>query len=136
MITIKRSDNKALKVLLLVHGLITFAASIVLIFAPTVIPETVNIDIAPNEYLLCYFLGAAELSIAFLSFLAGTIEDKRSLRLIATAFIVFHLSTGFLEVFALANGLSPKIIFNILLRIVISIFFWYFGIYRINRPNR
>jgi|SRR5690606_35863261 len=133
---IEKSENKSLKVLLLVHGLITFAASIVLIFAPTVIPKTVNIHISPNEYLLCYFLGAAELSIAFLSVFARKIEDNYSLQLISTAFIVFHLSTGVLEVFALAHGLTSKIIINVLLRITISILFWHFGIYRLKRQNR
>ena len=123
-------------ILLLAHGLITFAASIVLIFAPTVIPKTVNIDISPNEYLLCYFLGAAELGIAFLSVFARKIEDKHSLRLISTTFIIFHLSTGVLEIVALTNGLGSKIIFNVFLRAVISILFWHFGIYRLNRPNR
>lgn len=126
-------EHKALKTLLLIHGIITFAASIVLIIAPTTIPKTVNIDISPNEYLLCYFLGAAELSIAFLSVFARKIQDTNSLRLVSTTFIVFHIATGALEIYALSNGLSSKIIFNIFLRILISILFWYFGIYRINR---
>jgi len=134
--SIEQSDNKALKVLLLVHGLITFAASIVLIFTPTAIPKTVNIEISPNEYLLCYFLGAAELSIAFLSVFARKIKDNLSLRLISATFIVFHVTTGALELFALTNGLSSKIIFNVFLRIVISILFWHFGIYRIKRQSK
>lgn len=131
-----QSNNTALKVLLLVHGLITFAASIVLVFAPAAIPKTVNIEISPGEYLLCYFLGAAELSIAFLSVFARKIEDRLALRLISITFIVFHLATAILEVFALYNGLSPKIIFNVFLRIVISILFWYWGVYQIKKQNR
>jgi len=130
-----KTKNKALKVLLVVHGLITFAASIVLIVAPTAIPQTVNIDISPNEYLLCYFLGASELSIAFLSVFARKIDDKNSLRLITATFIVFHTATGALEIFALINGLSSKVIFNIFLRILISILFWYLGIYRIKKQS-
>jgi len=126
-------ENKGLKALLLVHGLITFAASIVLIIAPSAIPKTVNINISPNEYLLCYFLGASELCIAFLSVFARKIEDRSSLRLISAAFIVFHISTGAMEMVALANGLSSKIIFNVFLRILISILFWYFGIYKIKK---
>jgi hypothetical protein len=62
----KEDNERVLKGLLIIHGLITFAASIVLVIAPTVIPKTVNIDISGNEYLLSYFLGAAELAIAFL----------------------------------------------------------------------
>jgi hypothetical protein len=124
-------ENKSLRVLLLVHGLITFAASIVLIIVPAAIPKTVNIHISPNEYLLCYFLGAAELCIAFLSVFARKIKDKTSLRLISATFIVFHMATGALEIFVCVNSLSLAIIFNIFLRLFISILFWYFGIYRI-----
>ncbi len=57
-----------LKILLLIHAIITLAAGIVLVVAPTIIPQTVNIKIAPDEYLLCYFLAAAEFGIAYLSF--------------------------------------------------------------------
>ena len=127
----KATKNKALNVLFLLHGLITFAASIVLVIAPEAIPKTVNIDISPDEYLLCYFLGAAELGIAFLSVFARKIQDNNSLRLISATFIVFHIATGVLELFALANGLSFKIVFNVILRILVSILFWYFGIYRL-----
>lgn len=122
--------NKSLKVLLLIHGLITLAASIVLIVAPTAIPKTVNIDISSNEYLLCYFLGAAELSIAFLSFFGRKIEDKKALRLICSTFIVFHLATGALEAYALIQGMSSKIVFNILLRVIITGLFWYYGLHK------
>lgn len=50
--------------------------------------------------------------------------------------MVFHLSTGALEVFALIHGFSSGILFNVFLRIVISILFWYFGIYRVRKQNR
>jgi hypothetical protein len=55
-----------LKLLLIFHGVITFAAAIVLIISPKAIPAVVEIDLHPGEYLLCYLLGAAELGIAFL----------------------------------------------------------------------
>jgi len=64
----KRANESILKGLLTIHGSITLAASMVLIITPTAIPKSVSIDITSNEYLLCYFLGAAELGIAFLSF--------------------------------------------------------------------
>lgn len=125
--------NRPLKILLLVHGLVTFAAAIVLIVAPAAIPQTVNIAMAPNEYLLSYFLGAAELGIAFLSVAACNIRDDHALRLIAATFIIFHIATAALELWALSNGLSSGIIFNIVLRILISVLFGYFGIYRLKQ---
>jgi hypothetical protein len=124
------TNDRTLKALLIIHGLITLAATVVLIIAPNVIPGTVDIDISSKEYLLCYFLGAAELCIAFLSFFASKIEDKKALRLISSTFIVFHLATGTLETFALSQGTSSKILFNILLRIIITALFWYYGIHK------
>lgn len=131
MIYNKYNNKRGLKVLLIIHALITFAASTVLVIAPTAIPKSVNINIASNEYLLCYLLGAAELGMAFLSFLGRTIEDIHALRIISSTFIVFHCATGVLETYALIQGISSKIVFNIILRIVIAVLFWYYGIYKI-----
>ncbi len=108
----------------------------VLIITPTAIPKSVSIDITSNEYLLCYFLGAAELGIAFLSFFGRTIEDKHALRIISSTFIVFHSATGVLETYALIQGISSKIILNIILRIIIAVLFWYYGIYKIKARER
>lgn len=127
---VSHTNEKTLKSLLIFHGLITFAAAVVLIVVPNAIPKTVDIYISSKEYLLCYFLGAAEFCIAFLSFFARKIEDKKALRLISSTFIVFHLATGGLETFALFQGISSKIVFNILLRIIISVLFWYYGIHK------
>lgn len=125
--------NKVLKSVLIIHGLITLAAGIVLVVAPTLIPKTVNIDISPNQYLLSYFLAAAELGIAYLSFFAVTIADKNALRIICSTFIVFHLATCGLEIYAFIEGISSKIIFNIILRILVTALFWYYGIYKIRK---
>lgn len=119
-----------LKVLLVVHGLITLAAGILLIFLPPAIPGVVNITVSHGQYLLCYLLGAAELSTAFLSLFSSQLRDRPSLRLISASFIVFHLATGLLEAVALASGGSQVLLLNILLRVLMSLLFGYFGIYR------
>ena len=128
--TISHTNKNILKGLLIIHGLITCAAAIVLIIAPAAIPKTIGIDVSSDKYLLCYLLGAAELSIAFLSFFAREIKDKKALQIISSTFIVFHLATGALEINALMQGISSKIVFNIVLRIIITFLFWYFGIYK------
>ncbi|MBA3674953.1 MAG: hypothetical protein H0W75_08375 [Chitinophagaceae bacterium] len=119
-----------LKKLLLFHAIVTLAAGIVLVVAPSLIPQTVNIKIAPNEYLLCYFLGAAEFGIAYLSFFSRTIRDKSALRIISITFIVFHATTGVLELYSLLQGMTSKIIGNIFLRIIIVVLFYYYGVYQ------
>lgn len=116
--------------LLLVHAIITFVAGVVLIVAPTVIPDTLGIQVQPSAYLLCYLLGAAEIALAFLSFMARSLRDGSALRLVALTFIVFHLATGAVEVLAFAQGVDAKIWGNIALRLLISLLFFYQGIYK------
>lgn len=122
---------KKLRTLLLLHAIITAAAGFILILYPSLIPSTVDIEIKAHQYLLCYFLAAAELAIAFLSFFGRKLKDKNSLKLISSTFILFHITTSVFELYALSQGLSAKIIGNIVLRILIAILFFYYGIYKI-----
>lgn len=119
---------RSLKLLLTIHAIVTLAAAIVLIVAPAVIPKTVDIAINHDQYLLSYFLGAAELGIAYLSFRSRKINDAYALRIIVISFIIFHAATGLLEIYALSRDTSPKIIVNILLRIAMVGLFCYYGI--------
>jgi peptidoglycan/LPS O-acetylase OafA/YrhL len=121
---------KNLKLLLIIHAVITLAAAIVLVIAPALIPKTVDIEIAHDQYLLSYFLGAAELGIAYLSFQSRKIKDRYALKIIIVSFIIFHIATGLLEAYGLTQGLSSKIIGNIVLRIIIVALFCYYGIYK------
>ena len=121
--------------LLFIHAIITLAAGIVLVVAPSLIPETVNSKITPNEYLLCYFLGAAEFAIAYLSYFSRKIKDTDVLRLIISTLIVFHAATGILEGYAFTQGVSSKITGNIALRVIIIILFFYYGYYKTINQN-
>lgn len=116
--------------LLFIHAIITIAAGILLVVAPAAIPQTVNIQLTSNQYLLCYFLGAAEFAIAYLSFFSRNIKDYHALRIIIITFIIFHGATGILELYALQQGLTSKIIANIILRIIIVGLFYFYGIYK------
>lgn len=122
-----------LQKLFFLHAVITLAAGIVLMVVPAFIPATVNINITPNEYLLCYFLAAAEFAVAYLSFSSRKIKDKYSLRIISISFIVFHTTTGLLEAYALMQGVSSKIVGNIVLRIIVVILFYYYGVFKTKR---
>ena len=125
-------ERSIIKGLLIVHAVITFAAAMVLIIIPDAIPGMVNIRLSPDAYLLCYFLGAAEIGIAYLSFFSIRIKERQALRIVVTGFIIFHLATGALETFAIIHDhLSLKIIGNIVLRIIMSILFYYYGIVKL-----
>jgi len=49
-----------LRVLLIIHAVVTFAAGIVLIVAPGMIPRMVGITLSPEAFLICYLLAGAE----------------------------------------------------------------------------
>lgn len=120
--------SPGLKILLTIHAVITLAAGIVLIVAPAAIPATVDIQMQPGEYLLSYFVGAAEIAIAWLSFSTRKITDRHALRIIVTTCIVFHAATGLLEMYALFQGSSIKLTGNIMLRLAVVALFYYYGI--------
>jgi multisubunit Na+/H+ antiporter MnhC subunit len=117
-----------LRRLLIIHALPTFAAGLVLILAPSLIPSVIGISISPNAYLVCYLLGAAELAIAFLSFFAKDLHDRQSLRLIALTFIIFHLATALVEIYAYAQGIHAAVWANVALRVIVAALFYHFGL--------
>ena len=119
-----------LKLLFAVHAGLTFAAGIVLIVAPEMIPGAVGIRLEPGAYLVCYLLAAAELSLAVLSWGARRFSDAKALRVIVLAFIVFHAASGVLEIRAFFEGVSANVWGNIVVRAAIVFLFAYFGLYK------
>lgn len=116
--------SRLLRGLLVVHGVITLAAAVVLNVFPAAIPGTVGIPLPETQYLLSYFLAAAELAIGLLSLGAARLRDRAALALVFTVFIVFHLATAVLEVVHLARaGTSPVLVANIVVRIVAAALF-------------
>lgn len=124
-----------LKILFKLHAIITLAAAIVLIVAPAAIPGTVDIHLHGEAYLLSYFLGASELAIAYLSFFATRINDRYALRIIVITFVIFHLGTAFLEIWALSEGASIKLVGNIALRCIVVLLFYYYGVRKISKKR-
>jgi hypothetical protein len=118
--------------LLIIHAIVTLAAGIALIVAPDLIPSAVDIHIDPSAYLMCYLLGASELGIAFLSYYSKDLDDTQALRLISWTFIVFHASTAIVEVYAFMQGLSAAIWGNVALRVLVTILFAYYGVYKVS----
>ena len=99
--TASASSNRAarpFRVILVVHGIVTLAAAVVLAVFPAAIPATVGIDIGVDVFLLSYFLAAAELAVGVLSIGAARLGDTAAVRLIALVFVVFHLATAALGV--------------------------------------
>jgi hypothetical protein len=95
--------------LLIIHGVITLAAGVVLILAPGAIPGAVGVEVPASADLVPFMLGAAEIAVAVLSFGAAQLTDRQALRLISVVIIVFHGSTAVVEAYAFFRAASaPK----------------------------
>ncbi len=114
---------KKLSALLLVHAVITFAAGVVLVVSPGLIPRTAGVHLEPSAYLMAYLLAGAEFALAFLSYGASRVTDAAALRWIIWSFVVFHASTALLEAFFLLRGFSPVVLANVAARVLISALF-------------
>jgi phosphate starvation-inducible membrane PsiE len=125
----------SLKRLFLMHAIITLAAGIVLIVSPAFIPATVDMVISPQQSLLCYFLGAAEIALAYLSFMGSRISDVKSLRMICMTFIIFHGLTALVELLSYTEGINKNILANVLARLMIVGLFMWLGIHKL-KPHQ
>ena len=119
---------------LILHAIVTFAAGVVLIVAPGAIPGTVDIPVNHQTNLLCYFLGVGEISLAVLSYFGRKLSDGQALQLICLTFIVFHLLTALVEIYAFIQGGSAKIWANVILRLLVTGLFIYYGL-KIRQKN-
>jgi hypothetical protein len=117
-----------LRRLLALHALITFAAGVVLIAAPDLIPGAVGVHLPSDAYLVCYLLGAAEVAVAFLSFAGRNLRQSDGVRLVAWTMIVFHGCTAAVEVYAFARGIDAGIWANVALRGAVIGLFVHYGL--------
>lgn len=117
-----------LRRLLTVHAVFTFAAGVVLIAAPGLIPGAVDVRVPSDAYLVCYLLGAAELAVAFLSFAGRNLRQSDAVRLVTWTMVVFHGCTAAVEVYAFARGVHAGIWANVTLRVAAIALFVRYGL--------
>ena len=113
--------------LLLIHAIVTGAAGVVLIGAPKLIPGVVGIQLPVSAYLISYLLGAAEVSLAVLSYLSTKLSDQQALRVVCLTFVVFHGLTALVEVYAFVQRARAQVWVNVLVRVVVVGAFIYYG---------
>jgi hypothetical protein len=122
--------------LLLVHGVITLAAGIVLIAMPAAIPAAVHVEVPDGAVLIPYMLGAAEIAIAVLSFGASRLTDPKAVRLIAITLIVFHLMTATVEAYAFFQDRTAAGVWaNVGVRLAVSALIGYYAARAVARSN-
>jgi hypothetical protein len=124
--TSSTGPSRGFRIILIVHGVVTLAAAVVLVAFPAAIPATVGIDIGVEVFLLSYFLAAAELAVGILSIGAVRLTDTAAIRLIALVFVVFHLTTAALEItYLVLTGPQPVLAGNVVVRLLAGALFWF-----------
>lgn len=122
--------------LLIVHGIVTLAAGVVLVAAPAAIPAAVDVEVPDGAFLVAYMLGAAEIAIAVLSFGASRLTDPQALRLIAITLIVFHLTTAAVEAYAFSQDRTAVDVWiNVGVRLAVSALLGYYATRAMARPD-
>lgn len=113
--------------LLILHAIVTFAAGVVLIVSPELIPASVDVELHAGAYLICYLLGACEVSLAVLSYYSTRLRDRQALQLVCLTFIVLHGLTATVELYALTQGASRGLWANLAVRVFVVGLFSYYG---------
>ena len=108
------------RIVFVVHGIVTAVAAVALFIAPQAIPAVVGIALPPEANLIAYLLGAVELAIAVLSVATAWITDAVSVRVIALVFVIMHVVTAIAEIVVVAQGASGLIWVNVAFRIVVA----------------
>ena len=113
--------------LLLIQAVLTFSTCITLLVAPASSPTFFGIRLAPDQYLLCYLLAAAELGLAYLSLALRTNKDRQTRRMVSLFFMVFHGATGLVAGYAFEQGGSAQLLGNVAFRLLLVGLFYYYG---------
>jgi hypothetical protein len=116
--------------LLTINAVAMLAAGVVLFLWPELVPGVTGIELQRPAFFLCYLLGASELAIATLCFLAVKLSDAAALRAIVITCIVFHASSGVAGICAIVEGATAAVWWNVALRGVMVILFVRYGLRR------
>ncbi|MGZ4937445.1 MAG: hypothetical protein ACXVIF_03645 [Halobacteriota archaeon] len=123
-------QGQGLARLFLLNALFTLAGGIILLVAPNQLSQLVGVHIDPNTYFVYYLLSVASLSLAVPSFFGIVLTDVNALRALSWTFLVFHASSAGVAVYAFARDLSAAVWANILVHVLFSILFVYYGLMR------
>ena len=116
--------------LLLIQAGLTFSTFITLVVAPATIPAFFGIQLAPDQYLLCYLLAVSELGLAYLSLALRANKDIQTRRIVSQFFMVFHGATGLFAGYVFLQGGSSQLLGNAAFRLILVGLFYYYGLTR------
>ncbi len=124
------------RTLYFIQGFATFATFLLILLNPTAIPNSFGLSVTKENYAFPFLIGANEVALCYLSFAARAIRETKTIKKISTFFIVFHFTTGAMCLVALYYGASTKILSNVVLRTIMVVAFYYYGIYKIKKDGQ
>ena len=110
--------------LLAAQAALTGVTGVTLLIVPEAIPASFGLSLTPDAHLLCYFYGASELSLAFMSIAAMWLSSAEFfLRICCTYFAVAHVTEGAAGLYAVMQGLPAAILANSGVHFVVATLF-------------
>ena len=125
--------GRGLARLFILNTLFTLAGGAILLITPSTVAQLAGAQIDPNAYFVYYLLGVASLSFAVLSFFGISLTDVDALRALSRTFLVFHASSAVVAAYASIHNLSAGVWVNILIHVLFSILFVYYGLMRTSK---
>ena len=116
-----RRRTTLLRAMFLLNAVAAVLAAAVLVVFPNAIPGVAGLHLAPQEFLLCYLVAGAEVAIATLCIIAFLSHSHETARVTAVTLVALHASTSAFAAFAISQGSSSGIWWNIAARVIIVI---------------
>jgi hypothetical protein len=114
-------DNRFLHVLLVINGVASFAAALVLALVPPWIPALASVEVRPEQNFVVYLLSATELALATLCLVAVRSREVVAAKQAVIVLIVFHLASTVAGLAALSQATNMVIAGNVALRLVMIV---------------
>ena len=117
-----------LRIIFLLNAVATFAAAIALALAPGLIPGTVGIALPENARFVTDLLAASEFALAVLATLALRAGSGEAVRAAVWTLMALHAASGLFGLLALSRGLGGAVGANVVVRLVMVVLLWRFGL--------
>jgi hypothetical protein len=124
--------DRVIKILLGINAVASAAAAVVLAVTPPAIPNLVAIPLAPSQNFIAYLLSASELAFTGLCVSALRAKSVETVAQALFVLMIFHTASGLGGIWAVFEGAGVDILWNALLRGIMTAAIFY-GYSRVKR---
>jgi hypothetical protein len=112
--------------LFLLNGIFNVLGAVILVFGADRLSSALHLGTQAD--FLWHLLGACSLTLAVLSFYAGSFDEKKSTHAAVVTFMTFHGLAALVSIWAIADGIGVVVWGNTAIHLVFFVAFWYFGL--------